>query len=116
MINRQGKHVIPNEALKPLIEKWMARNEFWAENYMGWIREKGVTRLSEMSDVPQRKIHAIITGNSITNTKKGKTYKAISVSFEVADRLLCAMDMTEEWFLSLAEHYSDEKGEEEMAA
>lgn len=75
--------LIPTERLGPLLLDWIDEDE-------------GRTRrvLSELSGVPERRIYAVLSGEQRF------------VQFDTADRLLCGMDVVEEWHLSLADLYS----------
>jgi hypothetical protein len=78
--------------LKPLIERWL--------NYPGNSRRI----LSELSGVPERRIYCILQGYD-AQTKRGKRYLTSNVEQETADKLLIAMGMEEEWYLSLLDIY-----------
>ena len=74
--------LIPTDRLAPLLLDWIDEDE-------------GRTRrvLSELSCVPERRIYAVLSGEQRF------------VQFDTADRLLCGMDVVEEWHLSLADLY-----------
>ena len=74
--------LIPTERLAPLLLDWIDEDE-------------GRTRrvLSGLSGVPERRIYAVLSGEQRF------------VRVDTADRLLCGMDVVEEWHLSLADLY-----------
>ena len=86
---------VPMGRLSPLIQTWLKR--------------PGNSRriLSELSGVPERRIYCILKGYD-PQTKRGKKYQFSNVEFETAEKLLLAMDMQEEWYLSLVDIYEAE--------
>ena len=100
MKNKIGKSIVPCDALAPLIREWLTRNGYsiepkWCEN----DQCGGLAALSFSSKVPTRRLTAILNEAS---------RDSVNVSFDVADRLLCAMHMVGEWHHSLKEYYQDE--------
>jgi hypothetical protein len=94
-----GPH-IPLYVLGDLVREWKARNGFDDE-----IDPKANTNgtrvvLEQLSGVPQRRLHAIEKGwdrHGYTNRPTKASYTKV-ISFDVADKLVCAMDMVEEWW------------------
>jgi hypothetical protein len=61
--------------------------------------------LEELSGVPQRRLHAIEKGWDQMGIRTAPTKASYTkvISFDVADKLVCAMDMVEEWWNGTAE-------------
>src|SRR3954470_23244192 len=96
-----GPH-IPLYVLGDLVREWKARNGFDDEASPTANHGSG-TRvvLEELSGVPQRRLHAIEKGwdkYSYPNRSGQKWSFTKVISFDVADKLVCAMDMVEEWW------------------
>ena len=103
MKNRFGKSVVPISALRPLIEEWLAKQERESED-LGWDRFcTPEIRLAQDAGVHRRKINGILNGN--LRAKPGVSQD--NVSFDMADKLLCAMGMNAEWHIRLAEYYDE---------
>lgn len=95
--------VIPHAELRPLILEWAKRNEYeqkptWTHGLHG--EPDMVTlpmALHHRSGVSTRRIRGIVNNSLDSET----------VSFDTADKLLCAMDMQAEWHGRLAEYYAE---------
>lgn len=96
--------VMPAADLRPLILEWAERNEYTTtdDTLHGFAHD--VPRvmtlhqvLSHRSGVPIRRVRGILNG----------TTGFSNVSFDVADKLLCAMDMVDEWHGRLAVYYEE---------
>lgn len=98
--------VIPCSELRPLILEWAHRNEY--AQLPSWAAQRGgmagapdrVTLgmvLAHRSGVPQRRISGILNDSNETP----------NVTFDTADKLLCGMDMVDEWHDRLASYYEE---------
>ena len=102
MKNKVGRTIVPTSALKPLIQDWLDRSGYDSRYSLGFndtehgFKMGGLDVLSVESGVSIRKLSGIMTG------------REENVLFDTADRLLCAMQRTSEWHLSLAPYYQDE--------
>ena len=102
---------VPMVALEPIIRDWCKRSgyalghEATGENSL----PSGQEVLSQLSGVSVRRIWSILGGacRDTKTNRKGvkKLYVPTHVSFDTADRLLCAMDMVSVWHNELAEWY-----------
>ena len=118
MKNNVGKTVVPVAAIRPLIEEWEKRQISHEPASTGFGR-KGVEyqwdtplcRLARESGVPRRRIYGIMTGKLVGGKQRpdGTAYYGQeNISFDTADKLLCAMDMTSAWHVELRDYYQDE--------
>ena len=101
MRNRFGKSVVPMSALRPLMEEWLARqttDETSGKLGGSLYRDTAIVKLARESGMDRRRITGIL---------RGTTREQENVSFDTADRLLCAMQMNAEWHIRLAEFYDD---------
>lgn len=102
-VKTNGKVVVPCDALAPLIREWAKRNGYPVDRTenAGWENDKmgALGALAFQSGVSVRKIGGIMSPGSRLSD---------NVTFDTADRLLCAMHMTSEWHHSLKEYYQDE--------
>jgi hypothetical protein len=81
--------------LAPLIDNWLSKPGNTQRN------------LSELAGVPERRIYNIRKGYDST-TRNGVVWKYYNVEFMTADKLLTAMGMENEWYLSLLDIYEAE--------
>lgn len=89
---------VPMSALEPIIRDWFRRNDYTFDtNGPRDERAGGITTLSQMSGVSVRRIGSILAGGYRDDTDH--------VSFDTADRLLCAMCLNSLWHTDLAEWY-----------
>jgi hypothetical protein len=94
-----GPH-IPLYVLGDLVREWKSRSGFDDDGSPTANHGSG-TRvvLEELSGVPQRRLHAIEKGwdrHGYTKRPTKASYTKV-ISFDVADKLVCAMDMVDEW-------------------
>jgi hypothetical protein len=101
--NSNNAWVIPAAEIRPLIMEWGMRNNYktkasWLHLPCGEPDEVTLqAALSFRSGVPMRRISGIL------NDSNGYA----NLSFDTADRLLCAMDMVDEWQGRLASYYAE---------
>lgn len=83
---------VPMKRLQPLVKEWLKR--------------PGNTQrgLSERAGVPERRIYEIKRGYG-ESIRDGRSYVYHNVEFTTADALLSAMDMENEWYISLYDLY-----------
>src|SRR5436190_11918876 len=105
--------LIPMSILGEIIQEWRVGYEMAIEtpNYGNSpSRNHGQMEwLQEASGIPHRRISDIIRGYSISKKRvKGgeiRYSKGTNVSFAVADKLLCAMNLPQEWHHRLKDYY-----------
>lgn len=103
MKNVNGQWIIPAAELRPLILEWGTRNDYkikaeWLHLPFGVPDEMTLqAALAHRSGVPTRRISGILND----------TLGHPNVTFDTADRLLCGMDMVNEWHDRLSSYYED---------
>ena len=92
--------------LEPIIRDWCKRSGYGlGKDAMGSNAVcSGQESLSELSGVSIKRIRAILAGGC-HDRSHGKPHFSTRVSFDTADRLLCAMDQVSAWQHELAEWY-----------
>jgi hypothetical protein len=94
--------IVPMAVLAELIEEWLLANQMVASGggFQPDVDQSGgqVAELCKRVGISQRRLYTIRRG--FEGTRK-------HVTLQVADRLVCAMDKTEEWHLRLAPYYAD---------
>ena len=104
MRNKIGRSVVPIDAIRPLMEEWMSRQEtdvaYGSENRNDGMlfRDTPVQKLARETGLPVRKITGILRGTLLGQK---------NIDFDTADKLLCGMQMNAEWHIRLAEFYDD---------
>ena len=102
------KAVIPMSKIAPLIDEWVARNPMFSHNTNKHFRnnefqEGGeLGELARLSGVQQRTIYVIRRGWDVDRRTGGRRRH---ISFDLADKLLCAMEMNHEWHGRLRYYY-----------
>lgn len=105
MIDNHGMEpYVPAERLRPFVEEWIAA--FEAEHPFEHHREggagapsTGAQELTRLSGVSERALRSLLRGYGL------------SVRFDTADRLLCAIGRVDLWHSELADIYhADETG------
>lgn len=97
-----GDKRIPIAAILPIITRWSKENCVTYEAGSYQDQEAWESHLAELAGTHVRVICRIKKGGEIEH-RSGKFVDYIS--FELADRLLCAMDCVWEWRSSLQEFY-----------
>lgn len=90
--NKVGKSVVPCAVLRPLVEAWLSRAGYVAEERYKTDFASGLDVLAQETGIARRRLWHIMNVDE-------------NVTFDTADKLLCMMGMNSEWHSSLAEFY-----------